>query len=253
FDKQKKSPVLERAPLFIRESMSFPYSYGYLFVQEVADKRGKEGAFAGLLRDPPLNTYQIMNPKSYFNGERVEPMRVPAITPLLGDGLVRFDTGAMGALEVMLFLRQFANDGTARKLSRKWRGGFYYTAARGQARAATEGEGGGRNAPAVSPAALALLYVSRWASAEDAGRFAGAYSAALPKRYLRVTASAAEVSTRGSVTNIGPPTQWSTEEGLVVVQVCGDTVLALESFDASTAARLRNAFLGPCLQASVAK
>ncbi|MGH9532219.1 MAG: ImmA/IrrE family metallo-endopeptidase [Terriglobales bacterium] len=253
FDKQKKSPLLERAPLFIRESMTFPYSYGYRFVQDVADKRGKEGAFAGLLRNPPLNTYQIMNPRSYFNRERAEPMRVPAITPLLGDGLVRFDTGTMGALEVMLFLQQFANHGTARKLSRKWRGGFYYTAARGQGKAATEGEGGGQNAPAVSPAALALLYVSRWASAEDAARFAGAYSAALLKRYLRVTASAAEVSTRGSVTHIGPPTRWSTEEGMVVVQACGDTVLALESFDASTAARLRSAFLGPCLQAPAAR
>ncbi|MGH9649147.1 MAG: hypothetical protein ACRD3I_01625, partial [Terriglobales bacterium] len=247
FDKQKKSPVLERAPLFIRESMSFPYSYGFLFVQEVADKRGKEGAFAGLLRKPPLNTYQIMNPKSYFNAEPAEPMRVPAITPLLGDGLVRFDTGTMGALEVMLFLQQFASDGTARKLSRKWRGGFYYTATKKQGNGATEGEGGGQDAPAVSPAALSLLYVSRWASAEDTARFAGIYSAALSKRYLRVTASAAEVSTRGSMTHIGPPTQWSTEEGLVVVQSCGDTVLALESFDASTAARLRRAFLGPCL------
>ncbi|MGH9602561.1 MAG: ImmA/IrrE family metallo-endopeptidase [Terriglobales bacterium] len=37
FDKQKNSPLLERAPLFIRESMSFPYSYGYLFVLVVAD------------------------------------------------------------------------------------------------------------------------------------------------------------------------------------------------------------------------
>ncbi len=251
FDRQKKSPVLERAPLFIRESMSFPYSYGFRFVQEVADKRGKEGAFAGLLRDPPRNTYQIMKPKSYFAGERVEPMRVPAITPLLGDGLTRFDTGIMGALEVLLFLRQFSGDGTAHKLSRKWRGGFYYAATKGPPNIPTEGEGGGgQSAPAVSPAALALLYVSRWSSAQDAARFAGAYSAALPKRYLRVTASAAGVSTRGAVTNIGPPTTWSTEEGLVVVESCGDTVLALESFDASTAARLRSAFLGPCLQTS---
>lgn len=249
FDKQKKSPVLERAPLFIRESLTFPYSYGYMFVQEVADKRGKEGAFAGLLRDPPQNTYQIMNPKSYFDQERIEPLRVPAITPLLGKDHSRFDTGTMGALEVMLFLQQFASDGTARKLSRKWRGGFYYTATKGARKPATEGEGGGQDPPAASTDSVALLYVSRWASSEDAARFAGAYAAALPKRYLRATPSAAEVSTRGSVTNIGPPTQWSTEEGLVVVQSCGDTVLALESFDAASTTRLRNAFLGPCLQA----
>jgi len=253
FDTQKRSPVLERAPLFIRESMSFPYSFGFLFVQEVAGKRGKEGAFAGLLRDPPRNTYQIMNPKSYFNGERIEPLRVPAITPLLGDGMTRFDTGTMGALEVMLFLRQFSGDGTARKLSPKWRGGFYYTATVRSASSSVKGGGESEDAPAVSPASLSLLYVSRWASGEDATRFAGAYSAALPKRYLRVMSSPTEVSTRGSVTNIGPPTMWSTEEGLVVVESCGDTVLALESFDASTAARLRNAFLGPCLEASAAK
>jgi hypothetical protein len=245
--------VLERAPLFIRESLGFPYSYGYLFVQEVADKRGKDGAFAGLLRDPPQSTYQIMNPKSYFDKERIEPLRVPAITPLLADGHAGFDTGTMGALEVLLFLQQFAGDGTARKLARKWRGGFYYTATKASTRAGTEGAGGGQDPPLPSTSAVALLYVSRWASSEDAARFAGAYAAALPKRYLRVTPSAAEVSTRGSVTNIGPPTKWTTEEGPVLVESCGDTVLALESFDSSTTARLRNAFLGPCLQAPAAK
>ena len=102
----------------------------------------------------------------------------------------------------------------------------------------------------VTPASLALLYVSRWESAEDAARFAGAYSAALPKRYLRVSASAAEVSTRGSVTRISAPTRWSTEEGLVVVEACGDTVLVLESFEAATADRLRAALLGTCSAAA---
>jgi hypothetical protein len=243
FDKQKNSPVLERAPLFIRESLTFPYSYGFLFVQEVADRRGKEGAFAGLLRDPPRNSYQVMNPKSYLTAERMEAMRVPAIAPLLGDGLAHFDSGTMGALEVLLLLRQFASPGTANALSKKWRGGLYYAARRKPA----QPEEAGEDAP-VPPASLALIYVSRWASAADAARFAGAYSAALPKRYLRVMASAAEVSTRGSVTRVGPPTQWATEEGLVVVEACGDTVLALESFDPATAARLRSAFLGPCAE-----
>jgi hypothetical protein len=252
FDRQKHSPVMDRAPLFIRESLTFPYNYGFVFVQEVAGRKGKEVAFAGLLRDPPRNTYQVMHPKSYLKGERMDPLRVPAIGPLLGDRHVRFDAGTMGALEVLLFLQQFSGEGTARKLARKWRGGFYYAATRAAApeekedaktkAAKTEAAIG---AP-VPPSALALLYVSRWASAEDAARFAGAYSAALPKRYLRVAASPAEVSTRGAVTHVSAPTRWSTEEGLMVVEACGDTVLALESFDAATADRLRTAILGAC-------
>lgn len=242
FDRQKRSPVLDSAPLFIRESLAFPYTYGFLFVQEVANRRGREEAFAGLLRDPPRNSYQILHPRSYLSGERFEPLRLPAITPLLGEGRARFDDGTMGALEVALFLRQFAGEGTARKLARKWRGGFYYAATG----AAAEGDEGGEGPSGVTPASLTLLYVSRWESAEDAARFAGAYSAALPKRYLRVSASAAEVSTRGSVTHIGAPTRWSTEEGLVVVEACGDTVLVLESFDRATANRLRAALLGTC-------
>jgi len=247
FDRRKRSPVMDCAPLFIRESLTFPYNYGFVFVQEVADRKGKEVAFAGLLREPPKNTYQIMNPKSYLKGERMDPLRVPTLGPLLGDGHVRFDAGTMGALEVLLFLQQFSGEGTARKLARKWRGGFYYAATGAAAPKETKAAKteAASEAP-VPPAALALLYVSRWASPEDAARFAGAYSAALPKRYLRVAASPAEVSTRGAVTNVSAPTRWSTEEGLMVVEACGDTVLALESFDAATANRLRTAILGAC-------
>ncbi len=249
FDRQKRSPVFDRAPLFIRESLSFPYTHGFLFVQEVADRRGREEAFAGLLRDPPRNSYQILHPRSYLSGERFEPLPLPAIAPLLGEGRARFDDGTMGALEVMLFLRQFAGEGAARKLARKWRGGFYYAATPAAAKEDVNGEGPSE----ATPSSLALLYVSRWESAEDAARFAGAYSAALPKRYLRVSASAAEVSTRGSVTRISSPTRWSTEEGLVVVEACGDTVLVLESFDPSTADRLRGALLGTCAAAGAAQ
>lgn len=244
FDRQKRSPVLDRAPLFLRESLTFPYTYGFLFVQEVADRRGREEAFAGLLKDPPRNSYQILHPRSYLSGERFDPLQLPAIAPLLGGGRSRFDDGTLGAFEVLLFLRQFAGEGTARKLARKWRGGFYYAATR---TAAVEEKDGPST---VTPASLALLYVSRWESAEDAARFAGAYSAALPKRYLQVSASAAEVSTRGSVTSISAPTRWSTEEGLVVVEACGDTVLVLESFEAATSDRLRAALLGTCSAAA---
>ncbi len=244
FDRQNRSPVLERAPPFIRESLTFPYSYGYLFVQEVAERRGREAAFAGLLREPPRNSYQVLHPRSYLSGEQFEPLRIPAIAPLLAEGRIRFDDGPMGALEVFLFLKQFAGEGTARKLARRWRGGFYYAATKKSAESAPDAE-----PDQVSPAALSLLYVSRWESAEDAARFAGAYSAALPKRYLRVAASAADVSARGSVVHISAPTRWSTEEGLAVVEACGDTVLVLESFDVPTADRLRAALLGTCLAA----
>ncbi len=247
FDRQKRSPVLDRAPPFLRESLTFPYNYGFAFVQEVAERKGKEVAFAGLLRDPPRNTYQVMHPRSYLAGERMDPLRMPALGSLLGDRHARFDAGAMGALEVLLFLKQFAGEGTARKLARKWRGGFYYAVIP----AVMAKPAGEEKEAVVIPAQLSLLYVSRWASVEDAARFAGAYSAALPKRYLQVTASAAEVSMPGAVTYVGSPRRWSTEEGLVLVEACGDTVLALESFDRATTARLRGAILGGCASRAV--
>src|SRR5208337_35932 len=70
------STVFKQAPIFMRESLAFPYSYGMKFVVRLMEKGGKEKAYAGVLANPPHTTRQIMEPDTYLTGEKIEPMRV---------------------------------------------------------------------------------------------------------------------------------------------------------------------------------
>jgi len=59
-----------KAPIYLREALLFPYTYGTDFVVAVMEKRGKQAAFAGVLEHPPLDTHQIMEPKAYLSTSR---------------------------------------------------------------------------------------------------------------------------------------------------------------------------------------
>ena len=71
------STVFKDAPIFLKESLTFPYSYGMEFVVQLMRKGGREKAFAEVLRNPPHTTRQIMEPETYLSGEKIEPMRIP--------------------------------------------------------------------------------------------------------------------------------------------------------------------------------
>ena len=63
------SKVFKDAPIFLKESLTFPYSYGMKFVIKLMEKGGKEKAFAEVLANPPHSTRQIMEPATYLSGE----------------------------------------------------------------------------------------------------------------------------------------------------------------------------------------
>ena len=65
------SKVFKDAPIFLRESLTFPYSYGMEFEVKLMEKGGKEKAFAGVLANPPHTTRQIMQPETYLSGEQI--------------------------------------------------------------------------------------------------------------------------------------------------------------------------------------
>ncbi|MGH9492669.1 MAG: ImmA/IrrE family metallo-endopeptidase, partial [Terriglobales bacterium] len=247
-------PVLKNAPLYLREALTFPYIFGLEFVQELLLKGGKERAFAGALKEPPRNTRDIMTPRSYFSRERIPGLRVPAVKPLLGPGYERFDVGSIGQFDVYVLLEQFDGEKTAKKLAPAWRGGFYYAARRPPEKEAEAGKPGPptqtsgspaqespKAAPPVTPESLALLYLSRWDSPESAAKFASFYAEALLKRY-RFAQGEDESAAKPAV----PPSarkKWTTDAGPVFIEQRGEWVLALESFDETTAAKLADAIL----------
>ena len=111
----------------MKESLTFPYSYGMDFVVTLMQKGGKEKAFAGVLRNPPHTTRQIMQPETYLSGEKIEPMRVPDFKHDFKD-YQKFDIGAMGEFDVAVLIEQYAGKPLSKRMYPEWRGGYYYAA-----------------------------------------------------------------------------------------------------------------------------
>jgi len=231
--------VFNEAPIFMKESLTFPYSYGMEFVIKLMRKGGKEKAFSGVLQNPPHTTRQIMEPETYLSGERIEPLPVPNFKRDFKD-YQKFDIGAMGEFDVAVLVEQYAGKPLAKLLYPEWRGGYYYAART-------------KSDPA---APLGLLYVSRWSSAEKAEEFADIYAQSLKQRYKKademgdpppaqpVSQDKEPESAQIRVALLKGRHAWITEEGAVVIEEQGDTVLVSESLDAATTAALEREVFG---------
>jgi hypothetical protein len=249
-------PVMKNAPLYLKESLTFSYTFGLEFVQELLLKGGKQGAFAGALQDPPRNTRDIMTPRSYLSRERIPAFHVPALKPLLGPGYERFDVGTLGQFDVYALVEQFTDEKTAKKLSPAWRGGFYYAASRPPekdaaaakpeppAKTSADAKQEDKRPQPATPESLALVYLSRWDSPESAGKFASFYAGALLQRY-RFAQGEDAPAPKGPAAPAAPSARkkWMTEDGPVFIEQRGEWVLVLESFDEATAAKLADAIL----------
>jgi hypothetical protein len=261
--------VFNEAPIFLKESMTFPYSYGMEFIVQLMQKAGKETAFSGLLKNPPHTTRQIMQPETYLSGEKIDPMPVPDFKRDF-KAYQKFDIGAMGEFDVAVLIEQYAGKPLSKQMYPAWRGGYYYAA----------------RAKSNPSAPLGLLYVSRWSSPEKAEEFAEIYADSLPHRYKTVAVANApamqtsiaqnSLSIRGdlslkTVAQRQPSSQsapstansesdstsdsnskgqrkpiglltgrhaWNTDQGTVVIEEHGNTVLVSESLDSDTTAAL---------------
>jgi hypothetical protein len=231
--------VFNDAPIFMKESMTFPYSYGMSFVVELMQKGGKDKAFAALLHNPPHTTRQIMQPETYLSGERIPSMSIPDFKHDFKD-YEKFDIGAMGEFDVALLVEQYVGKAASKKVYPEWRGGYYYAA----------------KLRTNTGAPLGLLYVSRWATAESASRFAGIYAHSLKQRYKNATEagnaepgktgpSSGPVDDKSLPAPLSGRHAWLTEEGTVVIEEKGDTVFVSESLDPATTATIEKEVFPP--------
>src|SRR5438552_14274681 len=86
-------PVFNSVPLYLRETLVFPYTEGARFQHAVYEKLGK-AAFAELFRHPPDTTQQILHPAKYFS--HVEPT-APVFPPLAASkGFKDLSEGMLG-------------------------------------------------------------------------------------------------------------------------------------------------------------
>jgi hypothetical protein len=204
------SPQFVSAPLYLREALIFPYRYGLDFEAALLKQGGKEKAFAGVFANPPTSTREIMEPQTYLSGEHVKAMPLPEFGSIFKN-YERFDIGAIGEFDVALLIEQYV-------------GGDVSARAKGD-----------------ETAPLALMYASRWSSAEKAAEFAAIYAKSLESRYKRAhqveDGKAMPVDLK-SVKSLTGRFTWLTEEGPIVIEARGDTVLVTESLDEPTTEKL---------------
>jgi len=213
--KATDSPMLERAPLMLRESLLYPYRDGLDFEQELLSAGGRSLAFNGAFKQPPQNTHEILDPADYLKHAVIPPLPIPDLHDVLGKGYEKYDVGSVGEFDVGIILKQFSDSAASPKIAVAWRGGSYYAARR------SNGSKG-----AIATGDLAILYLSRWDSDSAAEQFARVYREGLNKRYKRV--GEAECQPAGKCER----TVVSTEEGPVIIErLANSTVLITEGFE----------------------
>ncbi len=242
--------VFNGAPIFMKDSLTFPYSYGMDFVIQLLRAGGKEKAFAALLKNPPHTTRQIMQPETYLSDEKIAPLPVIDFKRDFS-GYEKFDIGAMGEFDVAVLIEQYAGKPVSKKIYPEWRGGYYFAV----------------KSKSDAAAPLGLFYISRWSSGEAASEFAEIYAESLKQRYKQAkqdqeqeqgspasakteTAAADSKPAADSKKDSAPPLLtgrhvWTTEEGAIVIEERGDKVLVSESLDAATTAALETEIFGP--------
>jgi len=219
----KDSPVFAAAPMFLRESLIMPYTWGTDFVRAVLTNKGKEAAYSGMLENPPVDTRQIMQPETYLLNQVVAPLVIPDLDKLVAPAYKRFDFGGMGEFDVYLLARQYGGDDAPKNHYPHWRGGYYFAA---HAKTSPKDE-------------IAMLYFSRWDSPEAARAFAKLYADYLPKRYKKVAWVAACATEAIGCSRA----EGMTEEGKVFMEAEGSDLLILEGYDEVVIERARDVLL----------
>lgn len=199
-------PVFDGAPLYIRETLVFPYTKGMRFQQALVQKNGKQ-AFAEVFRHPPVSTQQILHPEAYFSRRVPSEPELPALTSTRGyKELVQ---GYFGELDHSILVRQFAGQEQADELCPHWRGGRYRLLER------------------RAPERVVLAYASRWDSPDSARRFFRFYRDTLRKKWKKMEVLR---ETENSVAGVG-------DDGYFDLRLEGVDVRSLEGLESAGQAK----------------
>ncbi len=199
-------PVFDRAPLYLRETLLFPYAQGLLFQHAVIEKMDKAG-FTEVFRRPPVSTQQILHPEKYFAG--VKPVRPPLPKVENGRQWRTFTDGDLGELDHAILLKQYAGQKESAELSPAWRGGYYRL---------LENKQDGR---------MALVYASEWADEASARNFFDLYRKVLKGKWKTFAVESESVD---AIAGRG-------DDGYFLVTLDGNRVSSLEGMTAPVRAQ----------------
>jgi hypothetical protein len=193
-------PVLAEVPLYLRESLIFPYTRGLLFQNALFKSRGKE-SFTEVFTRPPDSTRQILHPEVWEAKDPVKPVMPPVVANVKRYRLRA--EGTIGEFDHHVMLRQFVDADVADRLSPSSRSGAY--------RLYHPKAAGGTGHPL-------LAYASTWDGAESAAEYVRQYRAILLQK------AGGTKFTRESADRL----EGSNEYGLFQVWRDGATVYTIE-------------------------
>lgn len=189
-------PVLKSSPLYIRQSLLFPYTEGALFFNAIYDKMGKR-AFAAVFKDPPADSAQIMQPEKYFHHVAPVLPRLPRLRLAKSKDLAK---GVLGEFDHEILLRQYLGGREAHRLSPHLLGSRFAILALGK-----------QHKPA-------LEYISAWDTPDDAARFFADYKKILHKKWTRCDPTLSGASDFAG----------ESESGFFAVRLAANTVTSVE-------------------------
>jgi hypothetical protein len=164
--------TIHNAPRLLREVMIFPYREGLLFELELLTHGGRQQAFQGAFKRPPLNTHQILQPEAYFKNEKSPRVPIGDLASVFGEAYEAYDSGSIGEFDVQIMAQDFGRENDIYTVARQWNGGSYVAVKRTGLAADAK----------LTTADLALVYLSRWNTRQAAERFGQIYLQAIAKR-----------------------------------------------------------------------
>ena len=167
-DAIQQYPVLGKSPLYMQQTLIFPYTQGLLFQHAVFQKMGV-AAFSEVFRRAPVSSQQIIHPDRYF--ARAMPTKPALPAAQIPAGHKKTMEGTLGELDFQILLQQYVGETVARQMAPRWKGGHY---------ALWEN-------PAEKRAVL--LFAVEWGTPDDAAKFYEYYQKICAKKWtgLRVT------------------------------------------------------------------
>ncbi len=193
-------PVLKASPLYIQQSLLFPYTDGTKFFDAVFRKVGKS-AFSAVFREAPSASSQILHPEQYFAREK--PL-IPTLPRLdLGQSDKEVTEGSVGEFDHRLLLWQYVGQARAYELASHLKGAQFRVTSTGKGRKPV------------------LEYISKWASGKSAAEYFAAYKKVLEGKWKRCDAS----------TNNSTEFAGVGDDGFFVTHLRGDTLISVEGLE----------------------
>ena len=162
-------PVFEKAPLYLRRSLVFPYTEGMAFQSAVLERDHQRG-FAEVFTDAPVSTQQILHPEKYF--AKVKPTEPALPNAQLPRGYKGLVSGELGELEHGVLLEQYMGKPEAQEIAPHWRGCRFELRENKKL------------------ARVVLLYAVEWDNEASAASYFALYRQVLAKKWKHMTVDA---------------------------------------------------------------